>query len=197
MREDEGVLVDQDRKEDPRILCQSEGKKGRIEHLLVVLAKELDPAGITEHETVSMIHPDVPGRAQSAVCRHHDNGEAIERSAEHVFAHVSQPIGGAGCKGPGSPQGEPHANRHRTVLRLDPDDLSLGEIMRTEKFDALCLRSDGINSPSKSPGLPVGFTCQDRCRRGGMVRAQEFYAHCVISIASRGHSSTQIPQPLQ
>jgi hypothetical protein len=93
VREHERVLADQHRQQDARVLGQPVRRQDRVEDLLVVLAVELDPAGVAQCEGVAVVDPDVPRRAEGPVDRHHHDRQPEETGGEHVLGHVSEAVG--------------------------------------------------------------------------------------------------------
>ena len=92
VRQHERVLAHHHRQQHARVLGEAVGQQDRVEHLLVVLAVELDPAGVAQHQRVAVVDPDVPRRAERAVDRHHHDRQPEVARREHVLRHVGEPV---------------------------------------------------------------------------------------------------------
>jgi hypothetical protein len=84
--EEEPVLQDHHRQEN--LLGNFEGLDDRVESLLGALAVELDPARIPLGQTVAVVAPDIPGRANGPVGVDHDHGQPGPGSPVEHLVHV-------------------------------------------------------------------------------------------------------------
>ena len=76
--------------------------------------------------------------------------------------------------------------------------LSSANLLLAQQFDTLGLWRDGVDAATKSTSLPVGATRQGGSHRSSVIGGDQLFGHDEdISMARRGHSATQMPQPLQ
>ncbi len=175
--DDEGVHAHHHGQQDALVLGQAEGQERRVEHLLVVLAVELDPREVAQHERVAVVDPDVPGRAQRAVDRHHDDRQAVEARHHDVLGHVGQPVRRAGGERARAGERGADADAHGAVLALDRDHVPLAERELRHILDDLGLRRDRIDAARRAAGETIGFAGRAQRVARGMVPGDQLCAH--------------------
>ena len=76
--------------------------------------------------------------------------------------------------------------------------MSFLEVLLAEELYALRLRGNRIDPTTEAKTLAIGSARERRCHGGGVIGTNELGTHSsCISMALRGHSETQMPQPLQ
>jgi len=191
--EEKGVENDHHRQVDG--LGQAIGLQGSIEHLLAISAVELDPSGIALGEAVGLVGPEIPARAEGAVDFGHDNGQAAARGPVQHFVHQGQPLGGTGSESADPAGGRADDRCHGGMLAFHAEKAPVEGALAAEfcqLFDDMGLRGDRVGRHHLDASQTHGF--------GTGLTAFEEHFHDPISsmtMAQRGHSVRQTPQPLQ
>ena len=126
VRQVERILGDHDRETDVGVLREPERLQHRVEHLLVALRVELDPAGVALAHRVGVVGPDVPRRRDGPVDHPHHDGSPHPGSPVQELVHEQESLtGGRGVR-PCSEAGGADADLEGAVLGLDLDVLRRG-----------------------------------------------------------------------
>ena len=158
MRHDECVHAGQRRQQDAVILREPECQQRGVENFLAILAVELQPRKVPQHQRVALVRPDIPRRSQRTVDPDHDDGQPVVPGDHDVFRHVSESIRRTGRKCPGTRYRGADRDGHRAVLAFHGHHATLAERKVCNVLDDLCLRGDRINTAGRSPPGSVGFS---------------------------------------
>lgn len=212
MAGDETVLTDHEREADVGVLGDAGGHDEVVVGLLVVLAVELDPAGVAGAHRVAVVAMDVDGAGERAVDERHQHRLSHGSGDIEQLPHVGHAGGAGGGHHAAAGGAGADAGAHRGVLGLDGDelgvDLAVGDEGR-EVLDDLRRGGDresgdnvGVDlahglqqAPAPVIGTILGFPAVLFVMASDLV-ADKSQSHDLPSLLT-GHSWTQRPQPLQ
>ena len=92
MRQNKAVHADHHRHHYPGVLSEPKSTEYRIKNLLIVGAIKLYPAKITQHQGITVIGPDIPGRPHGPVGHSHDHRQPQGGRGDTVLRHIGQTV---------------------------------------------------------------------------------------------------------
>ena len=166
---------------------------------LIVFGINLDPSCVSGAHAVRVVAVDIDGTGKRAVYQGQDQRQAVGGRQQQFLPHECQACGGGRCHGPGTGRFGSDRRGHGGVLALNRYefciDLSVGNI-GGDHLGNLGGRRDREGGHDIRIHLP---DCVGDCLVSGHSLSDAFHGSIpsFISMAPKGHTLAQIPQPLQ
>ncbi len=172
MGQDKPVDHDHHRKHDP--FRQPVGQKDGIQGFLGGFTIDLQPAGVSLGQAVTLIGPDIPGRAKGSIGIDHDQREPGTGKPVQHFMHQGQTVGTRRGEGSAASGHGPEAGGDGRHFGLDLDIFAgHGSAVHHagQGLDNMGLRGDGISGDDLRPA--------ELDPKGNGVASQEHFS-CVL-----------------